>query len=120
MTGYQVLILGVPNAPVMGIIGVLVRAANLLSVVILMRYRDGDSNVRSVWLCSRNDAIGNVGVMLAAGGVFMTGTAWPHLMVAAVMATLFLRSSVQIIRQAPAERRESDGSRSAAPAVTAR
>ena len=104
-TAYQVLVLGVPNAPVMGAIGVLALAANLLSVGILMRYRDGDSNVRSVWLCSRNDAIGNVAVMLAAGGVFLTGTAWPDLAVAAMMAGLFLWSATQIIAQALDERR---------------
>lgn len=115
MTAYQVLILGVPNAPVMGVIGFFALAANLLSVAILMRYRDGDSNVRSVWLCSRNDAIGNVAVMLAAGGVFMTGTAWPDLAVAAIMAGLFLLSSVQIIRQALAERREEQHRTSDAP-----
>ena len=60
------LILGVPRAEVMGVVGVLALAANVASVLILMRYKDGDANVRSVWLCSRNDAIGNVAVMIAA------------------------------------------------------
>lgn len=106
-TGYQVLVLGVPNAQVMGIVGFMALAANLLSVVILMRYKDGDANVRSVWLCSRNDAIGNVAVMIAAVGVVFTNTAWPDLVVAAMMATLFLWSSLQIIRQALAERQHS-------------
>ena len=105
-TAYQVLILGVPNAPIMGGIGFLALAANMLSVVILMRYKDGDANVRSVWLCSRNDAIGNVAVMLAAGGVAFTGTAWPDLIVAAVMAGLFLWSAIQILTQAMREYRE--------------
>lgn len=104
-TAYQVLVLGVPNAPVMGVIGVLALVANLASVVILMRYKDGDANVRSVWLCSRNDAIGNVAVMLAAGGVALSGTAWPDLAVAGLMAGLFLWSALQITRQALAERR---------------
>lgn len=107
-TGYQVLVLGVPDAPVMGIIGLLALAANMASVLVLMRYKDGDSNVRSVWLCSRNDAIGNVAVMLAAGGVYITGTAWPDLAVAGLMAGLFLWSSLQIIKQALEERRHVD------------
>jgi Co/Zn/Cd efflux system component len=104
-TAYQILVLGVPSAPVMGAIGALALAANLASVLVLMRYKDGDANVRSVWLCSRNDAIGNVAVMLAAGGVFVTGTAWPDLAVAGLMAGLFLWSSAQIIAQGLKERR---------------
>lgn len=87
----------------MGSIGALALAANLFSVVILLKYRNGDSNVRSVWLCSRNDAIGNVAVIMAAGGVWGTGTAWPDLTVAVIMASLFLWSSVSIIRQAREE-----------------
>jgi len=105
-TLYRVFVIGVPEAGVMGAIGALALAANLASVLILMRYKEGDANVRSVWLCSRNDAIGNVAVMIAALGVWGTATGWPDLIVAAVMATLFLSSSWQIIRQALAERRE--------------
>ena len=105
-TAYQVLALGVPSATVMGTVGFLALAANLVSVFLLMRFKDGDANVRSVWLCSRNDAIGNVAVMLAALGVGITGTAWPDLVVAALMAGLFLYSSAQIIRQAVAEFRQ--------------
>lgn len=105
-TAYQVLVLGLPSAPVMGLIGVLALLANLTSVLVLRRYKDGDANVRSVWLCSRNDAIGNVAVLLAAGGVALTGTAWPDLAVAGLMAGLFLWSSVQIIRQALEEGRD--------------
>jgi Co/Zn/Cd efflux system component len=70
------------------------------SVLILMRHKDGDANVRSVWLCSRNDAIGNIAVMIAALGVWGSATAWPDLVVAAIMAGLFLTSSVKILRQA--------------------
>lgn len=106
MTAWQVLVLGVPSAPVMGAIGFMALCANLLSVAVLMRYRDGDANVRSVWLCSRNDAIGNVAVMAAAGAVAITGSAWPDLAVAAVLASLFLWSAFHIIRQSLAERRE--------------
>ena len=104
-TLYQVLVLGVPSAQIMGAIGLLALAANVASVVILMRFKDGDANVRSVWLCSRNDAIGNIAVIGAAGAVALTQTAWPDLIVAALMAALFLSSARQIIRQALHERR---------------
>jgi Co/Zn/Cd efflux system component len=98
-TAYQVLILGVPRAEIMGVVGLLALLANMASVVLLLRYKDGDANVRSVWLCSRNDAIGNVVVMIAAIGVWSTVTAWPDLIVAAMMSGLFLWSSSQILRQ---------------------
>jgi Co/Zn/Cd efflux system component len=103
-TLWQVLVLGVPSAPVMGAVGFLALAANVASVLILLRWKDGDANVHSVWLCSRNDAIGNVAVMAAAAGVWLTATAWPDLVVAGLMAALFLWSSMQIIRQALEER----------------
>ncbi|TRD22818.1 cation transporter [Palleronia caenipelagi] len=99
---------GVPEAEVMGVVGMLALAANVTSVLLLMRYKDGDANVRSVWLCSRNDAIGNVAVMLAALGVWGTASAVPDLVVATVMAGLFLSSALQILRQAMAERRAGD------------
>jgi Co/Zn/Cd efflux system component len=105
-TLHQTLVLGLPQAEVMGVIGVLALAANLASVLLLMRYKDGDANVRSVWLCSRNDAVGNMVVMAAALGVWGTATAWPDLVVAALMAGLFLNSSAQILRQAWAEYRQ--------------
>ena len=104
-TAYHTLVLGVPRAEVMGIVGVLALAANLASVLLLVRYKDGDANVRSVWLCSRNDAIGNVAVMIAALGVWGTATKWPDLIVAAIMAGLFLYSSAQILRQSARELR---------------
>ncbi len=99
-TVYQTLVLGVPRAELMGAIGMLALAANLASVLLLMRYKEGDANVRSVWLCSRNDAIGNVIVVIAALTVWGTASAWPDLAVAGVMAAIFLTSSVQILRQA--------------------
>lgn len=105
-TVYQTLILGLPSAELMGVIGFLALAANLGSVLLLLPYKDGDANVRSVWLCSRNDAIGNVVVMAAALGVWGTATAWPDLIVAALMAGIFTTSSVQILRQAWREYRE--------------
>jgi len=104
-TLYQVFVLGVPQAAVMGSIGFLALAVNLASVLLLVRYKDGDANVRSVWLCSRNDAIGNVAVMLAAFGVWGTATAWPDLIVAGLMASLFVSSAVQILTQAIREYR---------------
>lgn len=107
-TAYQVLVLGMPRAEIMGGIGFLALAANVASVLLLARYKDGDANVRSVWLCSRNDAIGNVAVMVAALGVWGTTTAWPDLLVAAIMAGLFLYSSVQIIGQSRDEFRSVD------------
>jgi Co/Zn/Cd efflux system component len=102
-TAYHVLVLGVPQAEVMGVVGFLALTANLTSVLLLLKYRNGDANVRSVWLCSRNDAIGNLAVILAAGGVWASGAAWPDLLVAGVMASLFLWSSAQIVRQARLE-----------------
>jgi len=99
-TAYSLLVLGVPRAEIMGGIGLMALAANVTSVLLLMRYKDGDSNVRSVWLCSRNDAIGNVAVRIAAFGVWGTSTAWPDLVVAGIMAALFLNSSFLILRQA--------------------
>jgi Co/Zn/Cd efflux system component len=104
-TVYHVLVLGLPRAEIMGGTGLLALAANVASVLLLMRYKDGDANVRSVWLCSRNDAIGNIVVTLAAGAVWWTASAWPDLIVAALMAGLFLSSAVQILRQALAEYR---------------
>jgi Co/Zn/Cd efflux system component len=102
-TLYQLLLMGVPEHQTMGVVGFMALAANVASVIILMRYKDGDANVRSVWLCSRNDAIGNVAVMLAAAGVWFTATAWPDLIVAGVMSGLFLWSSAQILRQSAQE-----------------
>lgn len=104
-TAYQVLVVGVPEAVVMSSVGVLAFIANMASVGLLYRFRDGDANVRSVWLCSRNDAIGNVAVVIAAAGVWYTGTGWPDLVVAGVMAGLFCWSSFQIIRQGIGEMR---------------
>jgi len=98
-TIYTVFVLGVPQAQVMGAIGFLALAANVASVLLLVKYKDGDANVRSVWLCSRNDAIGNVAVMLAALGVWGSQTGWPDVIVAALMAGLFTWSAVQILTQ---------------------
>src|SRR5262245_22899415 len=95
----------------MGIVEFLSHAANVASVLLLVKYKDGDANVRSVWLCSRNDAIGNVAVMVAAVAVWATATKWPDLIVAAAMAGLFLTSSAKILRQSLAELRSEQVSR---------
>lgn len=92
-----------PQAELMGGIALLALLANLISVAILLKWRNGDANVRSVWLCSRNDAIGNIAVFVSAGLVFLSGTHWPDVIVAAIMAGLFLSSAVQILRQADRE-----------------
>ncbi len=103
MTAYRVLVLGVPDAAMMGAIGGLAFAANLASVLILLRFRGGDANMRSVWLCSRNDMFGNLAVILAASGVFASGAGWPDLVVATVMALLFVSGAAQVLRQATGE-----------------
>lgn len=94
-----------PEPVTMGWVAVAALLANVASVVLLMAYREGDANVRSVWLCSRNDAIGNIAVMIAAGLVAVTSSGWPDLLVATLMAILFLTGSVQILRQSSAELR---------------
>lgn len=97
-------IAGVPPEPfTMGAIGFLALAANASVGALLYAFRDGDANMRSVWLCSRNDAIGNVAVMLAAAGVFGTGHGWPDVVVAAIMAGLGLSAGVSVVRQARRE-----------------
>jgi cation diffusion facilitator family transporter len=95
----------VPEPMTMGVIGVIALAANIGVAVMLYAWRDGDANMRSVWLCSRNDAIGNVAVMAAALGVFGTGSAWPDLAVAAVMGFLALSAGWSVVRQASRELR---------------
>jgi Co/Zn/Cd efflux system component len=93
----------VPAAPVMGMVGALAFAANLGVAALLYRWREGDSNMRSVWICTRNDAIGNLAVLAAAAGVFGSGTGWPDYLVAAVMSGLALVGAFQVARQAMAE-----------------
>ncbi len=92
-----------PEAGVMGIVGVVALVANAAVAIMLYRFRNGDANMRSVWICSRNDAIGNIAVVLAAAGVFGTGTAWPDLIVAGIMAALGISGGAQIILQARQE-----------------
>ena len=94
-----------PKPELMGIIGALALAANAGVAIMLYRFRTGDANMRSVWICSRNDAIGNIAVMAAALGVFGTGTAWPDLIVAALLALLGISGGIQIVQQARLELR---------------
>jgi Co/Zn/Cd efflux system component len=92
-----------PEAYTMATVGLLALVANLSVAALLYAYREGNANMRSVWLCTRNDAIGNIAVMLAALGVFGTSTAWPDLVVGLIMAGLALHSGQQILRAAHAE-----------------
>ncbi|MDW5443497.1 cation transporter [Polaromonas sp. SM01] len=96
---------GAPEAITMGAIGLLALLANVGVAALLYAYREGDANMRSVWLCSRNDAVGNLAVMLAALGVFGTGSAWPDLAVASVMAGLAISGGVSVLKQARQELR---------------
>nr|WP_196242176.1 cation transporter [Azospirillum oleiclasticum] len=95
----------VPEAPVMGVVGLMALAANLGVAALLYAHRHGDANRQSVWICSRNDAIANVAVLAAAAGVFGTATGWPDIAVAAVIAGLSVSGAVRIVRQAAGELR---------------
>lgn len=94
-----------PRAEVMGVVGVAALIANGGVAMMLYRFRTGDANMRAVWICSRNDALGNLAVMLAAIGVFGTGTGWPDVIIAAIMGGLGLRGGWQIISHARDELR---------------
>ena len=100
---WRALTAAAPEAGLMGGIGVAALVVNVTAALVLSRFREGDANVRAVWLFSRNDALANVAVIAAAGLVAWTGKAWPDLAVAAVIATLFLHSAYEIIRGARAE-----------------
>ena len=105
-TGYRVLVLNQPEAELMGLFGAVALVVNVASAAVLIPHREGDANVRAVWLFSRNDAIGNLAVVVAAGLVWWTGTAWPDLAVAVVIAGLFLQSAWSIVRDARTDLRE--------------
>jgi Co/Zn/Cd efflux system component len=92
-----------PEAPVMGAIGLLALGANLGCALLLFRFRSGDANLRAVWLCSRNDAIGNLAVLAAASGVAVTGGYWPDLAVGLVIASLAVWAGQSVLRQALGE-----------------
>lgn len=90
----------VPRADVMGAIGVVALAANVACLVLLWRHRADDVNMQSVWLCSRNDVVANGGVLLGALGVTLTISAWPDIVVGLLIAALFMRSAIRILRLA--------------------
>ena len=92
-----------PEPQTMGVVGTLALATNVIVALMLFQFREGDANMRSVWICSRNDAIGNVAVLGAALGVFGTGDAWPDLLVASIMAGLALWGSAEVFGQARRE-----------------
>ena len=94
-----------PSAFTMGTVGVAALLANAASFGLLWAYRQGDANMRSAWICTRNDVLGNLAVLLAALGVFGTGTGWPDVIVATIMAGLALQGAVLVIRQAVGELR---------------
>ena len=95
----------VPDAPTMGVVGAAALIANVAVAALLYRYRNGDSNMASVWICSRNDAIGNLAVLLAAAGVFGVGAGWPDFAVGGIMSALALHGAWQIVRHAIGELR---------------
>jgi Co/Zn/Cd efflux system component len=97
-----------PDPATMGAVGFVALAVNGGVALLLYRFRTGDANMRSVWICSRNDALGNLAVMLAAIGVFGTGSAWPDALVAAVMGVLALTGSLSVVRQARGELRSAE------------
>ena len=95
-------------------IGVLALAANAGVAVLLYAFREGDANMRAVWLCTRNDVVGNIAVLLAAAGVFGTGSAWPDIAVATLMAVLGIHAAVSVVRRALGELRSRSAEASSA------
>ncbi len=95
-----------PIAETMGVIGIAAFTANMVVAIVLYQFRTGDSNMQSVWLCTRNDVIGNIAVLLAAGGVVLTSSRWPDLMVALVISSLAVSSAVRILSLAAQEIRD--------------
>ncbi len=93
----------VAMAEVMGVVGMMALAANLICLMLLWQHRGDDINMRSAWMCSRNDVIGNAGVLLAALAVYLTGSPWPDIVIGLLIATLFVRSAIAIIREASRE-----------------
>ncbi|WP_412536484.1 cation transporter [Marinobacter sp. MIT932201] len=100
-----------PEPLTMGAVGLLALAANVSVAALLFRFREGDSDMRSVWLCSRNDAVSNIAVMVAALGVFGTGSAWPDLIVAAIMGTLAITAGISVVRHARSDIAEAKASK---------
>jgi Co/Zn/Cd efflux system component len=104
--GWRVWLGGPPEPITMGVVGTMALAANLGVAWLLYAYRDGDANMRAVWLCTRNDAISNLAVLAAAAGVVGTSSAWPDIMVALLMAGLAINSAAQVVAHARVELRQ--------------
>jgi Co/Zn/Cd efflux system component len=113
ITAWHVVNGTLPHAVTMGSVGLTALAANAASFWLLWRHRTGDANMRSAWICTRNDVLGNLAVLLAAAGVFGTGTGWPDVIVAAVMALLALQGAATVVRQARSELRSGGQARPA-------
>ena len=103
ITGWHVWHGTLPQALTMGVVGFTALAANAASFGLLWRHRTGDANMRSAWICTRNDVLGNLAVLLAALGVFGTGTGWPDVVVATTMAILAMQGAFIVIQQAQSE-----------------
>lgn len=110
-TVHRAFVAQTPEASLMGGLGAIALAVNAASAFVLVKHRKGDANVRAVWLFSRNDAIGNAAVIVAAGLVWLTGTRWPDLVVAAAIAGLFLHSSWEIVKDARGDLARAGGTR---------
>ncbi len=110
-TAYRVLVLSHPTAEIMGLFGAIALVVNLLAALVLLPHRSGDANVRAVWLFSRNDAIGNLAVVAAAGLVYWSATPWPDLVVAVFIAGLFLHSAWRIVSDAQHDLAHASGER---------
>jgi cation diffusion facilitator family transporter len=93
----------VPIAEMMGVVGIMALAANLICLILLRQHRRDDINMRSAWMCSRNDVIGNAGVLVAALMVYLLNSPWPDIVIGLLIATLFVRSAISIIREASKE-----------------
>ena len=106
-TIYKIFVVGVPQAEIMGIVGFLALFANVYSAFLLFKYRRGDSNRQSVWISSVNDAIANIAIILAGAGVFITSSKFPDLFVAFIIASIEIRGSLKILKQAKGELKKS-------------
>ena len=101
--GYRFLNPQMPDAGIIGIVGALALCANFICAAILMKFRDSNINMRSVWLCTRNDVIANIGVLIAAAGVSFTNSSWPDLAIGAIIGIIILKSSLQILKESKEE-----------------
>jgi Co/Zn/Cd efflux system component len=103
--GVKLFVDGLPDTATMGIFGVIALLVNSVCFVLLSRYRDGDINLRATWICSRNDMLGNIGVLVAAGLVDWLGMLWPDIVTGLLIAAVVVRSAVRVIREARSELR---------------